>query len=378
VSRLTPDLTERYGAPSRTNRLLVIAATAAVAVLGLAAALTLPHHDGTDRLVSEPGPTPTVTSETPSASPTPSPTPSSTPASSAPVVAGSPHSSPSPTPTCLPTAPAVAPFTLPADDDGNGYPDAFFQARSIEKNTLGTISLTQSPGSEIGEFWAFARTKAGRVFAAGKDGCGADHTYAFTSGGPATVVTDVTGSELLSPDERLLALYDNPIWAGNGTTHVVVVDVTTGKTVATLDLPYRPLAWLAGSDGLLYGAASSSHTVRRIRLDGTELPPLGGAPLGCPGWDVVGRTFDGGLVAGSWCHDQTPVYRVSEDGTPGEQIGVAKVGPTLLVPAPNGAAVIAMAEDQQATELIVPGHDNTELGYCPHVSVCGFATGIGW
>jgi hypothetical protein len=35
VSRLTPDLTERYGGPSRTSRLLVITATATVAVLGL-------------------------------------------------------------------------------------------------------------------------------------------------------------------------------------------------------------------------------------------------------------------------------------------------------------------------------------------------------
>jgi hypothetical protein len=35
VSRLTPDLTERYGAPSRASRLLIITATVAVAVLGL-------------------------------------------------------------------------------------------------------------------------------------------------------------------------------------------------------------------------------------------------------------------------------------------------------------------------------------------------------
>ena len=35
MSRLTPDLTERYGAPSRASRLLVVTATVAVAVLGL-------------------------------------------------------------------------------------------------------------------------------------------------------------------------------------------------------------------------------------------------------------------------------------------------------------------------------------------------------
>jgi hypothetical protein len=35
VSRPTPDLTERYGAPPRATRLLVVTATAAVAVLGL-------------------------------------------------------------------------------------------------------------------------------------------------------------------------------------------------------------------------------------------------------------------------------------------------------------------------------------------------------
>jgi hypothetical protein len=36
VSRLTPDLAERYGAPSRTGRRLVVAATVALAALGLA------------------------------------------------------------------------------------------------------------------------------------------------------------------------------------------------------------------------------------------------------------------------------------------------------------------------------------------------------
>ena len=35
MSRLTPDLTERYSAPSRASRLLVVTATVVVAVLGL-------------------------------------------------------------------------------------------------------------------------------------------------------------------------------------------------------------------------------------------------------------------------------------------------------------------------------------------------------